>query len=549
MPEHDLQAIAFPTLDEAQMASLAGCTLTSLKRHADGETLFQVGDRDFKFFVIKSGEVEIVDPYGDPPKTLVVHRAGQFTGDVSHLTGNPAVVTAIARGDCEAYELSGDSLRKLLNQCPQLSDLILQAFMARRQLLRESPNFTGLRLIGSRYSQDTFRIRDFLAKNRVLFTWMDLEAEPEVDRLLRTFGVTEADTPVVACGHQVLLRNPSNLELSNAIGIHRPLDQVVYDLAVVGAGPAGLAAAVYSASEGLNTVVLDRTAPGGQAGSSMRIENYLGFPTGITGAELTDRAVLQANKFGALLSIPTPVTGLTFDQTYPVLHLEGGETLVAKCLLIATGAEYRRLNVEGCERFEGRGVYYAATPMEAQLCRGTDVIVVGGGNSAGQAAVFLGGQARKVFLLIRGDDLYKNMSSYLVKRIEQTDKIELLRDTEVRSMHGDGHLGAVETVNRKTGQGRRLETSALFSFIGATPRADWLPAEIETDARGFILTGPALKRSPTRTAGREPLLLETSRRGVFAAGDVRAGSTKRVASAVGEGAMAVQLVHEYLRGM
>ena len=549
MPEHDLQTIAFPTLDEAQMASLAGCTLTSLKRHADGEKLFQVGDRDFKFFVVKSGEVEIVDPYGDTPKTLVVHRPGQFTGDVSHLTGNPAVVTAIARGDCEAYELSGDSLRKLLNQCPQLSDLILQAFMARRQLLRESPNFTGLRLIGSRYSQDTFRIRDFLAKNRVLFTWMDLEAEPAVDRLLRTFGITEADTPVVACGHQVMLRNPSNLELSNTIGIHRPVDQVVYDLAVVGAGPAGLAAALYSASEGLNTVVLDRTAPGGQAGSSMRIENYLGFPTGITGAELTDRAVLQANKFGALLSIPTPVTGLTFDQTYPVLHLEGGETLVTKCLLIATGAEYRRLNVEGCERFEGRGVYYAATAIEGQLCKGTDVIVVGGGNSAGQAAVFLGGQARKVFLLIRGDDLYKNMSSYLVKRIEQTDKIELLRDTEVRSMHGDGHLGAVETMNRKTGQGRRLETSALFSFIGATPRANWLPAEIETDARGFILTGPALTRSSSPVAGREPLLLETSRRGVFAAGDVRAGSTKRVASAVGEGAMAVQMVHEYLRSM
>jgi thioredoxin reductase (NADPH) len=549
MPEHDLQTIAFPTLDDTQMASLAGCTLTSLKRHADGETLFRVGDRDFKFFVIKSGEVEIVDPYGDTPKTLVVHRAGQFTGDVSHLTGNPAVVTAIARSDCEAYELSGDALRKLLNQCPQISDLILQAFMARRQLLRESPNFTGLRVIGSRYSRDTFRIRDFLAKNRVLFTWMDLEAEPEVDRLLRTFGLSEADTPVVACGRQVLLRNPSNLELSDAIGIHRPLDHVVYDLAVVGAGPAGLAAAVYSASEGLNTVVLERTAPGGQAGSSMRIENYLGFPTGITGTELADRAVLQANKFGAFLSVPTPVTGLTFDQAYPVLHLEGGETLVAKCLLIATGAEYRRLNVEGCERFEGRGVYYAATPNEAQLCRGTDVIVVGGGNSAGQAAVFLGGHARQVFLLIRGGDLYKNMSSYLVRRIEQTPNIELLRDTEVRSMHGDSHLGAVETVNRKTGQGRRLETSALFSFIGATPRADWLPQEIETDARGFILTGPALKRSPTRTAGREPLLLETSRRGVFAAGDVRAGSTKRVASAVGEGAMAVQLVHEYLRGM
>jgi thioredoxin reductase (NADPH) len=318
---------------------------------------------------------------------------------------------------------------------------------------------------------------------------------------------------------------------------------------VVGAGPAGLAAAVYGASEGLRTVVLEQTAPGGQAGSSMRIENYLGFPTGLTGSDLANNAMLQANKFGAHLSVPTPVSRLTFDKAYPVLHLDGGETVVAKCLLIATGAEYRRLEVEGCERFEGTGVYYAATLQEGRLCQGAQAVLVGGGNSAGQAAVYLAQHARKVVLLIRGDDLTRSMSSYLIRRIEQTGNIELLCNTRIRRMHGDGHLTAVEIANTKTAAERTLETPAVFSFIGAVPRTDWLPAEIERDAKGFVKTGPALGKSPHWTAGRQPFLLETSHAGVFAAGDVRSSSVKRVASAVGEGAMAVQFVHEYLKEM
>jgi thioredoxin reductase (NADPH) len=548
MAEHDLQSIAFPTLDEAQVARLSGCTAAVARSCEDRETLFAAGDRDFKFFVVKSGEVEIIDHSGDEPKRLTVHRKGQFTGDVTHLTGAPAVVTAVARGSCEVVEVSGEGLRRVLNLCPDLSDLILQAFIARRQLLRQSPEFTGLRVIGSRYSPDTFRVRDFLAKNRVLFTWVDVETDPQVDRLLKQFGVTEADTPVVACGHLLMLRNPSNRQLADAVGIRQLLEQAVYDLAVVGAGPAGLAAAVYGASEGLRTVVLEQTAPGGQAGSSMRIENYLGFPTGLTGSELAGRAVLQANKFGARLSVSAPVTRLEFEKAYPVLRLDGGETVAAKCLLIASGAEYRRLEVEG-PRYDGTGVYYAATPNEAQLCRGAQVVLVGGGNSAGQAAVFLAGHARKVLLLIRGDDLYKSMSSYLARRIEQTVNIELLCNTTVRRMHGDGHLAAVEVVNHKTGEGRTVETPAVFSFIGAVPRTDWLPPEVERDAKGFVLTGPALAKSPHWTARRPPFLLETSRPGVFAAGDVRAGSVKRVASAVGEGSMAVQFVHEYLKEM
>ncbi|MGH9693409.1 MAG: NAD(P)/FAD-dependent oxidoreductase, partial [Bryobacteraceae bacterium] len=358
-----------------------------------------------------------------------------------------------------------------------------------------------------------------------------------------------ADTPVVACAHMLLLRNPSNRRLADEVGIHQPLERTVFDLLVVGAGPAGLAAAVYGASEGLRTAVLDATAPGGQAGSSMRIENYLGFPTGLTGAELTDRATLQANKFGAHLSIPTAATRLSFENRYATLDAGGAELITAKCLLIATGAQYRRLDVQGVERFEGTGLYYAATPAEALLCRGCSVIVVGGGNSAGQAAVFLAGHASRVLLLIRGDDLNKNMSSYLVNRIAQTTNIELLCNTTIRRMQGDGHLKATEIVSSANGQQRTVETPAVFSFIGATPRTDWLPVEVERDAKGFVRTGAAVAQSSQWGATRAPFLLETSRRGVFAAGDVRSGSVKRVASAVGEGAMAVQFVHEYLKEM
>jgi thioredoxin reductase (NADPH) len=548
MAEADLRSTAFPELDESRMAALGRCSGAKLQRYPAGSVLFRVGDRDFKFFVIQSGEIEILDESGEKPKTVTVHRAGEFTGDVAHLTGRPSVVTAVALTDSELYEMSGEAVRQVINQCPDVGDVILQAFIARRQLLRESGEFTGIQVIGSRFSRDTFRIRDFLAKNRVLFTWLDLENDSEVDRLLRRFGVSEAETPVVAW-RNLFLRNPSNRELAEALGIRRPLDHKVYDLAVVGSGPAGLAAAVYGASEGLDTVVLEREAPGGQAGTSMRIENYLGFPTGVTGSELADRAVLQANKFGALLSVPTPVVGLTFENGYPVLGLEGGETITARCLLISTGAQYQRLPVEGCERLEGSGVYYAATFNEAQLCRGLDVIIVGGGNSAGQAAVFLAGFARKVFLVVRGDDLGRSMSSYLVRRIRQIPNIEVLLRSEVKEMSGDGHLTGVEIVNNETGEVRKVETPALFSFIGAVPRTDWLPREIEKDGKDFVRTGSALAVSPHWTARRQPFLLETSRPGVFAAGDVRSGSVKRVASAVGEGAMAVQFVHEFLKEM
>ena len=549
MIDEHLRAVAFPKFGAAELASLERCPCAKPRHFHDGDKLFQAGQRDFGFFVVKSGRVEIVDNSDDLPKTVAVHGPGDFTGDVSQLTGAPAIVTAVARQETDALEVSRDSLRQLVNLHPDLGDMILQAFLARRQLLRESGQFTGLRLIGSRYSQDTFRVRDFLSRNRVPYTWLDVETDPHVHELLKAFGVTEAETPVVAWGHKLLLRNPSDRQLADMLGMRRPLQQKVYDLVVVGAGPAGLAAAVYSASEGLSTVVLERSGPGGQAGRSMRIENYLGFPFGITGSDLTERAVMQANKFGACMTVPATAIKLRFDNTYAVLDMDADGEVTAKCLLIATGAEYRRLGVDGCEPLEGRGVYYAATPTEAQMCRGSEVIVVGGGNSAGQAAVYLATQVEKVYLVIRHDDLYRNMSTYLAQRIERTPNVEIVRDTEVERMIGDGHLRAVVLRNKKTGETRTIHTPAVFSFIGAVPRTDWLPPEVERDEKGFVRTGPMLPKSKYWTPNRPPFLLETSRPGVFAAGDVRAGSVKRVASAVGEGAMAVQFAHEFLKEM
>jgi thioredoxin reductase (NADPH) len=549
MAQHELNAIAFPTLPPEQVDDIARCGAASIERYDDGAVLIEAGDREFKFHVVKSGTIAIYDVSGDEPTLLVEHGPGQFSGDVSHLTGNPSIIRAVTKGPTEVVSMSSATLREMLNRCPAVSDIVMQAFLARRQLLRQSGSFIGLRVIGSRHSHDTFRVRDFLSKNRVLYTWLDLESDPDVARLLAQFGVREEDTPVVACAQKLMLRNPSNEELARAVGLRRVLEQKTFDLVIVGAGPAGLAAAVYGASEGLETVVLERTATGGQAGMSMRIENYLGFPTGITGSDLAERAALQANKFGARLSVSSPVSKLAFDGRYPIVSLEDGESIVGKCLLIATGAQYRRLDVENCDRFEGAGVYYAATPMELASCRGADVVVVGGGNSAGQAAVYLSAHVRKVHHLIRGDDLNKDMSSYLVHRIEETPNIELLRNTEVQDMHGDDLIRAVTIRNKKTGETSELEIAALFSFIGASPRTDWLTDCIETDSRGFVLTGPAVKSFARGALRRDPFLLETSRPGVFAAGDVRSTSVKRVASAVGEGSMAVQFVHEYLSEM
>lgn len=537
---------AFPRLDEKQLENLS--EFGELRTYQNGEYLLRAGEVEFKFHVIKKGEVEIVDRSSGTMQTVLIHEAGEFTGDLANLAGRASNVDAIALSAVEVLEISREKFQQIISERPGLSDLILQTFIVRSGALVGREDFVGLRVIGSQYSRDTFRIRDFLSKNNVLYTWINVETDTQVDGLLKQFGIKPEETPVVSYADDWMLRNPPNSELAEKIGLRKITNaDTVYDLAIVGAGPAGLAAAVYGASEGLNTIVLERMAPGGQAAGSAKIENYLGFPTGLSGAELADRATLQARKFGVLLSTPAQVINMHFEGKFPVLKLEGGEIITAKVLLIASGADYRRLPVPGRERFDSAGVYYAATPMEAKMCSGGQVAVVGGGNSAGQAAIFLSESLNKVFLIIRGDNLPQTMSHYLLQRIEDTPNIEVLINTEIFSMHGDTHIKSVGLINNSNGEKRDLPVATVFSFIGAKPCTGWLPKEIETDKNGFICTGPQVAKSLNWPNKRQPFWLETSCPGVFAAGDVRSASVKRVASAVGEGSMAVQFVHEYLK--
>lgn len=535
--------ITNPRLTDEDIASLvpAGRRL----RLGDGEPLFQPGDRRGGFYLVLEGGLEVIDRSGEEPRTIAVHGPGQFTGDIDILTRRVPLVGAFARGETEVLGVASSDLRSLIAARPRLGDTILRAFIARREELLDS-GFEGLRVIGSGRSREAFRLREFLTRNQVPFSWADIDAEPNVSETLEDFGVSAADLPIVAAGGQPLLRNPTTRELAEVLGLRRPIPSTVYDLVIVGAGPAGLGAAVYGASEGLRTLVLDGVAPGGQAGASTKIENYLGFPTGISGADLTGRATLQAQKFNAEFILPARVVRLELADSLPAVHLDSGERAAGRCILIATGADYRKLDVPGRERFDGAGVFYAATPMELTSCRGSDVVVVGGGNSAGQGAMFLSEHTRHVWLLVRGGDLRKSMSSYLADRLERAENVEILHHTEVRSIEGGDRLERVVVENTRAGDTRSLHCAALFSFIGAVPRTNWLPAEIETSARGFVRTGRAVSGSSHWPLSREPFLLETSHPGVFAAGDVRQGSIPRVASAVGEGAMAVKLVHEFL---
>jgi thioredoxin reductase (NADPH) len=535
--------IAFPRLDQSQIAALA--PFATRRHFHDGQPLFQAGTSHGGFFIVLSGAVEIVDSSGSEPRRVALHGPNEFTGDIDILSQRRSVVSAVARGDTDVLEVAPDDIRRIIGEDPGLGELILQAFVTRREQLLES-GFQGIRVIGSGSSRDAYRIREFLDRNQVPITWIDVDEDPEAGEMLRHFGLDEAALPVVVCEGRPLLRNPSTRELAETVGLRHTTGEEVYDLVIVGAGPAGLAAAVYGSSEGLTTLLLDSYAPGGQAGSSTRIENYLGFPMGISGSELTSRATLQAQKFGAKISTPSRVTALENDGPHMIVRLDDGDAATALCVLIATGADYLRLDVPERERFEGLGLYYAATPIELVSCSGADVVVVGAGNSAAQAVMFLARHTKQVLLLVRGDDLRKRMSSYLADRIEAARNVEVLYNTEIRHMAGSERLETIEIENTRTGDRRTVSTPAVFVFIGAVPRTDWLPAQIATDARGFIRTGRALANAPGWALKRDPFLLETSQPGVFAAGDVRVGSAKRVASAVGEGSIAVKLVHEYL---
>ena len=489
MGKNNLEQKAFPQLTDEQLSALA--KFTTLKSYQDGENLFQAGDSDFKFFVIKQGEVEIVERSTGKQKTVTVHQEKEFTGDISMLTGSPTPVSAVAVGDCQIYEVSNADLKQILKEIPQLGDCILQAFLTRRELL-ESSNFTGLRIVGSRYDRDTLRLRDFLAKNRVPFTWIDLENDFATDKLLKQFEVSRDNLPIVLFGDTSVLKNPDNVRLAEVLGIKKTLEDIVYDLAIIGAGPGGLAGAVYGASEGLKTVVLEKNVPGGQAGCSSKIENYMGFPLGLSGTDLANRASIQAKKFGAQITNPAEAIGIESDKGYKVIKLADKEQVTAHCVLIATGVDYRRLPVDRCEEFEDSGVYYSATAVEAELCRDRNVVIVGGGNSSGQAAIFLSQYAKKVLLVIRGEGLSKSMSSYLSDRLELIDSIELLTCTEITKMMGDRCLEAVEITNNQTKGTEKVEVAGVFIFIGATPRTDWLPSDIATDEKGFIKTGTQL---------------------------------------------------------
>jgi thioredoxin reductase (NADPH) len=545
-PDHDG---AFPRLSEEQIAKLSA--RGERRRVEAGEVLFRDGDRRWDFFVVLEGKVAIVGDYGCAEEQLIaVHGPGRFLGEVSLLTGQAAFYTAVVREPGEVLVVPVKELRRLVSEDPVLGDLILRAYLLRRELLIGLG--TGLRIVGSRYSPDSRRLREFAARNRLPHRWIDLEVDEHAEELLRQLSVKPEETPVVIWGGAHVLRNPSNAELARMIGLKAPRKlEAIVDLVVAGAGPSGLAAAVYGASEGLATVVLDSIAVGGQAGTTMRIENYLGFPAGISGSELAVRATIQAQKFGARISVPADAASLRLEDGHHVVGLSDSTELTARTLLIATGAHYRRPAVARLAEFETTSVFYAATLEEARFCVDSPVAVVGGGNSAGQASLFLSRHASHVYLLIRGGDLRKDMSRYLADRVEASPDIEVRLQTEVRELLGEDHLEAIEVEQNQTGERDRVEVHALFLFIGADPCTPWLADEIALDPKGFVLTGPDAARAANgkgewEHTGREPLLLETSRPGVLAVGDVRSGSIKRVASAVGEGSMAVRLVHEHL---
>ena len=544
----DTERIAFPKLDDHQLSLLE--PLGKRRVLSRGELVFKAGQRDLGLTVVLRGEIEVFELRDGAEQILATAHERDFIGDVAMLQGTSALATArVASPECEILEVPAAEIRRALAELPGVSATIVNALIMRRRRLRRDREFAGLRVLATRGAREGRQLDDFLDKNHIPHRLVEFESE-QGQALSKRLHLTTRDLPTLITAAGAPLRRPSLREVAQVAGLLRPLaleneSEIMSDLTIVGAGPAGLAAAVYAASEGLKTVVLESYAPGGQAGSSSLIENFFGFPTGISGGDLTWLAQLQAYRFGAKFSTPSQALSLQYGdgatEYRACLQIEGcSAVLRAKSVLIATGADYRRLDAEGREQFEGMGVYYAATALEGQICRGETVIVAGSGNSAGQAAMFLADGAAKVLLVIRGDDLFKNMSSYLARRVQARENIEILFHTQIRKMFGGKMLEEAELENTETAERRMVRTTAVFSMIGAQPCTEWLPLEIERDEKGFIKTGALVADAPAwKESKRPPGPLETSLPNIFAAGDVRSGSVKRCAAAVGEGGMAI----------
>jgi thioredoxin reductase (NADPH) len=515
---------------------------------AAGDALYRAGEARWDFYVLIEGEVEVVRD-DESEQLVVVYGPGQFVGELGLLTGQRTYLTARATRNGLVLVIPHDAFRRLMATKPTISDTIFSALIGRRETLRTTSGGEAVQIMGSRFSREALALRTFAARNRLAYAWIDLEEADDVGVLLASRGLRPSDTPVVITPTGIL-RHPTPGEFAEQLGLtYHPIPGRTFDLVVIGVGPAGLAASVYGASEGLDTVSLDAVGPGGQAGSSSRIENYAGFPNGISGGDLAARTAVQAQRLGAWLVSPCEVSGLRVENGFQVVSLVDQSEVPTRAVIVATGARYQRLAISNLEQFEGNGVYYAATDLEARSCSGSDVVVVGGGNSAGQAALYLSQEGSRVSIVVRRSDLSSSMSKYLIDRIAADPNIEVLTDTEVRALNGDTHLESVVFEHTPSEHRYAKECVALFCFIGAEPATSWLNGAVAVDEKGFVLTDrslPAEILADYRLAGREALPFETSAPGVFAVGDVRLGSMKRVAAAVGEGSSAVRSVHEYL---
>ncbi len=538
----------FPRLTEEQIERVAN--LGTRRKVAAGDVVFEVGDRDTAFFVVLAGELEILRPLVSGEERVVLHGRGEFTGEINMLSGRRALVRGRMARDGELIVVDREHLRLLVQRDAELSEILMRAFILRRVGLVASGG-GPLVLVGSRHSASTMKLREFLTRNAQPFTYEDVEADPAVQALLDRFQVGVDEVPVIICAEGKVFKNPTVESLARELGLSPTLDaNVVRDLVIVGAGPAGLATAVYAASEGLDVLVLETTAPGGQAGTSSRIENYLGFPTGISGEELAGRAFAQAEKFGADLAIGRRAVRLDCDSKPYKLILDDGEVLQTRALVIASGVKYRRPDLVELPRFESTGVFYSATHLEAQMCEGGDIAIVGGGNSAGQAAVFLSQHAASVRVLVRGEGLAESMSRYLIQRIGGCSNVSVHARTVIEALEGETWLERIRCRHVDTGVRETLPIRHVFMMTGADPHTAWLKGCVRLDDKGFIKTGADLRADDLAEGHwplvRAPFLLETTIPGVFAVGDARAGSAKRVAAAVGEGAICVQLAHRAL---